>query len=60
MIEKLDPKTQLISKEQVWSAWKHIRTGGKGMGVDHVSLQVIEANPRKYSTPWGATHILFV
>jgi len=51
MIEELKPKTQPVSKEQVWSAWKHIKTGGKGMGIDHVSLQEIEANPRKYLYP---------
>lgn len=51
MIEELKPKTQPVSKEQVWSAWKHIKKGGKGMGIDRVSLQEIEANPRKYLYP---------
>ena len=48
MIEELKTKTQPVRKEQVWSAWKHIRKGGKGMGIDQVSLQEIDANPRKY------------
>ncbi len=51
MIEELKPKTQPVSKDQVWSAWKHIRKGGKGMGIDQVSLQEIDANPRKYLYP---------
>jgi retron-type reverse transcriptase len=51
MIEELKPKTQPVSKEQVWTAWKHIRKGGKGMGIDHVSLQEIDSNPRKYLYP---------
>ncbi|MEI9479775.1 MAG: group II intron reverse transcriptase/maturase [Deltaproteobacteria bacterium] len=51
MIEELKPKTQPVSKEQVWSAWKHIKKGGKGMGIDQVSIREIEANPRKYLYP---------
>jgi RNA-directed DNA polymerase len=51
MIEELKPKTQPVSKEQVWSAWKQVKTGGKGMGIDHVSTLEIEANPRKYLYP---------
>lgn len=51
MIEELKTKTQPVSKEQVWSAWKHIRKGGKGMGIDQVSIQEIDANPRKYLYP---------
>lgn len=51
MIEELTSKTQPISKEQVWSAWKRVKRGGKGMGVDHVSMEAIASNPRKYLYP---------
>ena len=51
MIEALKPKTQPVSKEQVWSAWKRVKRGGKGMGVDHVSMEAIASNPRKYLYP---------
>ena len=51
MIEKLKPKTQPVSKEQVWSAWKKVKQGGKGMGIDQVSISMIESNPRKYLYP---------
>jgi RNA-directed DNA polymerase len=51
MIEALTSKTQPISKEQVWSAWKRVRRGGKGMGIDQISMEAIETNPRKYLYP---------
>jgi len=51
MIEELNTKTQPISKEQVWSAWKRVKKGGKGMGIDHVSAEMISQNPRKYLYP---------
>lgn len=51
MIEELNTKTQPISKEQVWSAWKRVKQGGKGMGIDHVSTEMISRNPRKYLYP---------
>lgn len=51
MIEELKTKTQPVSKEQVWSAWKRVRQGGKGMGVDEVSMEEIGSNPRKYLYP---------
>jgi len=51
MIEELKTKTQPISKEQVWSAWKRVKRGGKGMGIDHVSMEMISQNPRKYLYP---------
>jgi group II intron reverse transcriptase/maturase len=51
MIEELKSKTQPVSKEQVWSAWKRIRTGGRGMGIDQVGIDEIDANPRKYLYP---------
>jgi RNA-directed DNA polymerase len=51
MIEELKTKTQPISKEQVWSAWKRVKRGGKGMGIDQVSMEMITQNPRKYLYP---------
>ena len=51
MILELKTKTQPISKEQVWSSWKRIKQGGKGMGIDQVSIAMIESNPRKYLYP---------
>ncbi len=51
MIEALTSKTQPISKEQVWSTWKQVKRGGKGMGIDQISMDAIESNPRKYLYP---------
>lgn len=51
MIFETKTGTQSISKEQVWAAWKHVRAGGKGMGIDQVSVDAINANPRKYLYP---------
>lgn len=51
MIFEEQTRTQCITKEQVWAAWKHVRSGGKGMGIDQVSVDMINANPRKYLYP---------
>jgi len=51
MIFGLETKTQPISKEQVWESWKRIKKGGKGVGVDNVTIAMIEKNPRKYLYP---------
>jgi RNA-directed DNA polymerase len=51
MIAELNTKTQPVSKQQVWSAWKRVKRGGKGMGVDQVSMEEIASNPRKYLYP---------
>lgn len=51
MIFKESTRTQRISKEQVWHAWLKIRQGGKGMGIDHVSISEIDRNPSKYLYP---------
>lgn len=51
MIFEAKTKTQPVSKEQVWASWKRIKKGGKGMGIDQVSISMIEANPRKYLYP---------
>jgi len=44
-------KTQPIEKQQVWRAWKHVRTGGKAVGIDGVSIAEIDADPAKYLYP---------
>lgn len=51
MIFGLETKTQPISKEQVWESWKRIKKGGKGVGIDNISIATIEKNPRKYLYP---------
>ncbi len=51
MIFGLETKTQPISKEQVWASWKRIKKGSEGVGVDDVSIAMIEKNPRKYLYP---------
>ncbi len=51
MIEELDTKTQTVSKAQVWKAWKKIKQGGKGRGVDEIGMEEIATNPRKYLYP---------
>ena len=51
MIFEEKTRTQPISREQVWASWKRIKQGGKGMGIDQVSVEMIEANPRKYLYP---------
>ena len=51
MIFELKPKSIGITKDQVWSAWKRIKQGGKGVGIDNVTIEMIEKNPRKYLYP---------
>lgn len=51
MIFELKPKSVGITREQVWSAWKRIKQGGKGVGIDNVTVEMIEKNPRKYLYP---------
>lgn len=45
------PKTIGITKEQVWEAWKGVKQGGRGVGLDQVTIEMIEQNPRKYLYP---------
>jgi RNA-directed DNA polymerase len=51
MIFGLETKTQPISKEQVWESWKRIKKGGEGVGIDNVTIAMIEKKPRKYLYP---------
>ena len=44
-------KTQRITKRQVWEAWLLVKRGGKSVGIDGISMQAIESNPRKYLYP---------
>lgn len=43
--------TQPIEKRQVWEAFKRVRTGGVAPGVDGITIEMIEANPRLYLYP---------
>ena len=51
MTEFRGAKSQPISKRQVWEAWKHVRRGGEATGVDGLTMDAIEANPRRYLYP---------
>jgi hypothetical protein len=51
MMFEQKPKTIGITKEQEWAAWKRIKQGGHGVVVDQVTIEMIEANPRKYLEP---------
>lgn len=51
MIFELKQKSIEITKDQVWSAWKRIKQGGKGVGIDNVTIEMIEKNPRKCLYP---------
>ena len=44
-------KTQRITKRQVWEAWLLVKRGGKSVGIDKISMQAIDSNPRKYLYP---------
>jgi len=51
MMFEQGPKTIGITKEQVWEAWKRVKQGGHGVGVDQVTIEMIEQNPKKYLYP---------
>ena len=44
-------KSQPIEKRQVWEAWKHVCRGGEATGVDGLTMDAIEAHPRRYLYP---------
>jgi len=46
-----ETKTQTITKRMVWDAWKHVRRGGKAIGVDQISAAMIDKSPEKYLYP---------
>jgi len=51
MMFEQGPRTIGITKEQVWEAWKGVKQGGHGVGVDQVTIEMIEQNPKKYLYP---------
>jgi len=51
MIFELRPKSIGITKEQVWSAWKRIKQGGKGVGIDNVTIEMIEKESAQVLIP---------
>ena len=44
-------KTIPISKEQVWSAWKKVKSNGGSHGIDEITINEIESKPAKYLYP---------
>ncbi len=51
MIFKEKQKSQPILKEQVWSAFKKVRSNRGTFGVDKLSIQDVSTNPMKYLYP---------
>lgn len=51
MIFEEKQKTQPIERLQVWEAFKQVRAGGKSPGVDGITIETVEGNPRKYLYP---------
>jgi len=51
MIFEEKQKTQPIEGLQVWEAFKQVRAGGKSPGVDGITIETVERNPRKYLYP---------
>lgn len=46
-----DAKTQVISRQQVWEAWRRVRQGGKAAGIDGLTIGEIDRNPGRYLYP---------
>lgn len=44
-------KTQPIEKQQVWESWQRVRKGGKGVGVDGLTIAEIDTDPDHYLYP---------
>jgi RNA-directed DNA polymerase len=51
MIFEEKQKTQPIERLQVWEAFKQVKAGGKSPGVDGITIETVERNPRKYLYP---------
>ena len=52
MIFENKTRTQAITKESVWSAWKHVSRGSReSSGVDGISIKMIKHQPGKYLYP---------
>jgi beta-xylosidase len=41
-------KTIPITKEQVWSAWKEVKSNYGSYGIDKVSIDEVASKPEKY------------
>jgi retron-type reverse transcriptase len=46
-----ETRTIPISREQVWSAWKKVRSNGGSYGIDKITINEIDSNPAKYLYP---------
>lgn len=44
-------KSYPITKDQVWEAFKLVKSKGEAMGVDNVSIQMVASDPKKYLYP---------
>jgi RNA-directed DNA polymerase len=42
---------QKISKMQVWEAFKHVKARGGSAGIDGVTIDMVDAEPRRYLYP---------
>lgn len=51
MIRMEEQMTQPIEKRQVWEAFKRVRSKGGAPGVDGVTIETVEGQPRKYLYP---------
>jgi len=45
---ELTPKTNGITREQVWKAWKQIKQGGRAVGVALVETNILECQQIAY------------
>jgi len=46
-----ETKTVPITKAQVWSAWKKVKSNAGSYGIDKVSIDQVESNPAKHLYP---------
>lgn len=51
MIFEEKQKSQPIEKRQVWDAFKKVKANGGSAGVDGITIEMVEDNPRKYLYP---------
>ena len=51
MIFEEKQKSQPIKKRQVWDAFKKVKANGGSAGVDGITIEMVEGNPRKYLYP---------
>jgi retron-type reverse transcriptase len=53
MIFNEQPKTQPISRLQVYEAFKRVKANKGSAGVDGITIEQVEGNIRKYLYPYG-------